>query len=461
MALQISFDLVQEQRMKLLMTPELRQAIQLLQYSAVELEQYIQEQANENPLLEMISSYSDELENDEAWRQRAEKWLNYISGTNYYPKRSAVNNESDFIMDMISSDSDSLYDMLIEQLSFLELDPITQKVCRFLIGNLDERGYLDIDYKSVCKRFQIDLRTWSTCLEVLHSMDPAGVGARSLSECIVIQLKRKECPNLIAITIADDYLEDVAKGKLKKIAQELQVEVSEVQDAIDLIKECNPRPGGGYAVSKPEYIYPDVIVESVDGEFSIQLDDRYHSNIKLNTQYIQLIKQAGLEQSTTSYLKKWMQSALWLMKGLEQRRDTIYRVVEAIIEKQKDFFEKGVSFIRPLTLKQIGEEVGLHESTISRATQHKYMQTPHGVFPFRFFFPSGLSTDSGMDMSMKAVKRQLQRLIHQEDKTKPLSDQKLSRLLQDKGIHISRRTVAKYREEMGIPSSTVRKRYTK
>jgi RNA polymerase sigma-54 factor len=156
-----------------------------------------------------------------------------------------------------------------------------------------------------------------------------------------------------------------------------------------------------------------------------------------------------------------MQSALWLMKGLEQRRDTIYRVVEAIIEKQKDFFEKGVSFIRPLTLKQIGEEVGLHESTISRATQHKYMQTPHGVFPFRFFFPSGLSTDSGMDMSMKAVKRQLQRLIHQEDKTKPLSDQKLSRLLQDKGIHISRRTVAKYREEMGIPSSTVRKRYTK
>ncbi|SFI62492.1 RNA polymerase factor sigma-54 [Thermoflavimicrobium dichotomicum] len=454
MALQLSFDLVQEQRMKLMMTPELRQAIQLLQYSAPELEQYIQEQINENPLLEWTGS-----EDDEMWRKRAESWINYLNKGNIYGKTTPSSEKHDDFIERIASESDSLYEILLEQLGVMRLDPLVRKVCTYLIGNLDEKGYLDVDYQTACKRFQIDSSIWDTCLEVLHSLDPAGVGARSLAECLVIQLKRKPNPNQLAIEVAHRYLPDVAKGKLKKIAQELEVEVIEIQQAVDEIKKCNPRPGGGYSSRPSVMIYPDVVVEKKADDYCIYLNDPYYSGLRMNKDYIQLIRQAQLGKSATAYLKNWMQSAIWLMKGIEQRRETIYRVAEVIVNKQKRFFEEGVDHLQPLTLKQVGDELGLHESTISRATKHKYMQTPHGLFPFRFFFPSGLATDSGKDLSMKTVKNKIQMLIANEDKTKPLSDQKIAHLLQEKGIHISRRTVAKYREELGIPSSTARKRY--
>ncbi len=454
MALQINFNLVQEQRLKLLMTPELRQAIQLLQYSAVELDQYVQEQLVENPLLEVV-----EHDHPETWQKRAEDWFNYLQQGSRYSSRSDSHSSQDSPLDYLAREEDSLYDMLLKQIGLLQLPKNIEQICRYLIGNIDEKGYLEIDYPSLCKRFQIDTVIWERCLEILHSLEPAGIGARSLSECIEIQLRREEVPDQLAIEIARNYLQDVAKGKLRKIAHQLSVDVTEVQEAIDKIKQCNPFPAGEYSARKPQYVQPDVYVEKIEGDYHVYMHG-WHNGLRMNSEYVKMIKQQQIETETASYLKNWMQSALWLMKGIEQRRETIVKVTYAIVEKQKAFFDHGkIEQLKPLTLKKVADEIGIHESTVSRATQNKYIQTPHGLYPFRFFFPTGLSTDVGGNMNMNSVKNRLQQLIDSEDKAKPLSDQKLAKMLNESGIRISRRTVTKYREELGIPSSTVRKRY--
>jgi RNA polymerase sigma-54 factor len=460
MALQMGFNLVQEQRLKMVMTPELRQAIQILQYSAADLLQYIEEQMMENPVLELEEQLVRPKGEEGNPSQELERWISYISKKHSYTSPGRYSEEKENAIERVASAPESLTDILEEQLLDHSLDPVAKKVCLYLIGNLDEKGYLDIESGDVCKRFQISQEKFERCLSVLHSMDPAGIGARSLSECIEIQLLRKEEPNRLAVEIAKRFLPEVADGKLRKIAHALGVDVLEVQAAIDEIKTCNPRPGAGYADSSPRYVHPDVVVEKVDGEYVIIMNDSDFPRLTINSRYQQLLVQKDLYgDEATSYLKNWMQSALWLVKGIEQRRDTIYRVAETIVAKQQEFFEKGLDYLKPLTLKQVAEEVGLHESTISRATQHKYIQTPRGLFPFRFFFPSGLATETGDDLSQKTVKNKIQQLIAEEDKENPLSDQKISDRLKMEGIRISRRTVAKYREEMGIPSSAARKRY--
>ncbi|SEN31241.1 RNA polymerase factor sigma-54 [Lihuaxuella thermophila] len=460
MALQMGFNLVQEQRLKMVMTPELRQAIQILQYSAADLLHYIEEQMTENPVLELEEHLTRPKGEEGTPSQELERWVNYISKKPSHYSSGRYSEDKENTLERVAAAPESLTDMLEEQLLDHSLDPVAKKVCLYLIGNLDEKGYLDFEAVEVCKRFQISEEKLERCLSVLHSMDPAGIGARSLSECIEIQLLRKEKPNRLAIEIAKRFLPEVADGKLRKIAHTLGVDVLEVQAAIDEIKKCNPRPGAGFADSSSRYVYPDVVVEKVDGEYVIIMNDSDFPRLTINSRYQQLLAQKELYgDETFSYLKNWIQSAVWLVKGIEQRRDTIYRVAEAIVAKQQEFFEKGVDYLKPLTLKQVAEEVGLHESTISRATQHKYIQTPRGLFPFKFFFPSGLATETGADLSQKTVKNKIQQLIAEEEKENPLSDQKISDQLRMEGIRISRRTVAKYREEMGIPSSAARKRY--
>ena len=453
MALQVGFGLIQEQRMKMVMTPELRQAIQILQYSATDLRKYIEDQMMENPVLNLSETEKKEPDLD--------RWMEYIRDLprerNWagYPKESDGDSFEAFV-----TETGTLADELEAQLCEFALTPKERKVCLYLIHNLDEKGYLDLDSSEVCKRLLIDDDVFAKCLDVIHSMEPAGVGARSLGECVELQLRRREPTNETAIRIAREYLEDVADAKWRKIASALQVEVSEVHQAVEEIKSCNPRPGLQFHSSSPHYVYPDVHVEKIDDEYVVLLNDGDMPNLTVNRYYQQLLRQKDeLGEEVSRYLKNWVQSALWLVKGIEQRRDTIYRVAQAIVKRQRDFFEHGVDHLKPLTLKQIAEEVNLHESTVSRATQHKYMQTPSGLFPFRFFFPSGLQTDTGVDMAQSAVQRKIQKIIDNEDKAKPLSDQKIADLLKEEGVSISRRTVAKYRDELGIASSTKRKRF--
>ncbi|MBH8605035.1 RNA polymerase factor sigma-54 [Thermoactinomyces sp. CICC 10522] len=454
MAIQMGYGLYQEQRMKMVMTPELRQAIQILQFSASDLWQYIIEQMTENPVLELPDL--------EAERLNLDKWLNYLQEMPVSRRRGGYRQEQkESVFEPYAAGSGTLAEELEAQLFEFDLTPAKRKICHYLIYNLDERGYLDVDAVHVCKRFHISEKRFEECLEVIQAMEPAGVGARSLSECLEIQLKRMDHPNPLAIEIARHHLEDVADGKWRKMEQALGAGMEELQAAVDEIKKCNPRPGRGYDTGAPtQYVYPDVYVEKVNDEYVVVMNESDTPQLTVNHYYQQLIRSRGqIGEEVEQYLKNWLQSALWLIKGIEQRRDTVFRVAEAIVTRQKEFFEKGVDYLKPLTLKTIAEEVGLHESTVSRATQHKYMQTPKGLFPFRYFFPSGLATKSGENLSQETVKKKIKQFISGEDKKDPLSDQKIADLLCGEGIRISRRTVAKYRDEMGIVSSARRKRF--
>jgi RNA polymerase sigma-54 factor len=460
MALSMGYGLVQEQRMKLTMTPELRQAIQILQYSATDLLHYIQEQLVENPVLEIDETAERGDTGKNEWNvQDLRAWAQYLKPRTGRVEREVRGNETNPI-DRVASPEHTLTEVLETQLRYLALSPIERKVCTYLVGNLNENGYLDISSDFVCKRFNIDEDTMEACLRVIHSLDPAGVGARSLAECLRIQLERDEEPDPIALKIVQDHLRDLAEGRVKKIARALDCDTAVIQRAVDRIKRCNPRPGLAYHVGEPRYVVPDVVVERVENEYVVLVNDGYVPRLTVSKHYEQLLcREDDRSRQATHYLKNWFQSAMWLVKSIEQRRHTLARVSSVIVEKQRDFFDHGLDYLKPLTLKEIADELGIHESTVSRATQHKYMQTPRGCFPFRFFFPSGVSTDAGGNTSAESVKNKIEQLIAQEDKRQPLSDQKIADLLKAEGVRISRRTVAKYREEMGILSSTLRKRY--
>lgn len=443
-ALQMDFGLVQEQRLKLVMTPELRQAIQILQFSATDLHQYIQEQMTENPMLELLEpnrglSFSLQRKSKHkspSFSSAADDWMNHIAGP-----------------------APSLIEVLEEQLLDYSMPERMRKICKDLIYSLDERGYLDIDFPEYCKRLQIGVQMLNRCLEIIQSMEPAGVGARSLAECIVLQLRRLDPPDSLAIEMTLHHLQDIAEGKWKKISQSLQVDIEEAKGSLEVIRKCNPHPGSQYSVEHPHYIFPDVMVESSNGEFVVSINEDTYPELSVSSYYQDLLRyKERLKEDEILYTKNMMQSALWLIKGIKQRKDTIIKVSEVIVSKQEEFFRSGVDYIKPLNLKQVAEKLQLHESTISRATQNKYMETPHGLFPFRFFFPSGLPTYFGEDLSTRSVKSKIQRIIQDEDQKRPLSDQKISNLLRQEGIRISRRTVAKYREEMGIAASIIRKR---
>jgi RNA polymerase sigma-54 factor len=431
--------LAQKQTTKLMITAEMKQHIALLQFSRDELIEYVQEQLIENPMLETEDQRENELEG--------------ITNQLHYLGNEMQTNTNQPMMQTPSWENyvllpTSLHEYLENQLSLLSVDPEIKRICQYLIGNLDEYGYLDLSFSESDKK-------WTTGLSIIQSLEPIGVGARTFAECLEIQLQRTREPNAIAIQIVRYFLAEVANGNWKKIAKDLGVEVWEVQQAVDEIKLCNPRPCSNFSIAPAQYVFPDVMIKQVDGVLEIQLDKSTTSQIRIHKKYLHLMKKAHQDPEVVPYLKNCYQSALSLIKGVEQRHNTIYQVTKTILDKQRDFFQYGIAYLKPLTLKRVADDIGLHESTISRATQNKYMQTPHGLFPFRFFFPAGIN----QDIASNHVRSKLQQLIDQESKTSPLSDQKLADLLQKTGVPISRRTVTKYREQMGIASSKSRKRY--
>ncbi|MCH5584877.1 RNA polymerase factor sigma-54 [Shimazuella sp. AN120528] len=448
MSLHIGYQLKQQQQTKLAITPEMYQAIKILQLSTEELADYIQEQVMENPILETEETNPIKIDKIEAW-------LKHITSGNRRKAEILHHDHADPTWENSAYQQKSLSEHLEEQLMFHTLSEWEKEICLSLIGSLNDQGYLDLDIPFFCKRFQINAQLLENCLFLIQSLDPIGVGSRTLAEYLEIQLRNQKPCNLLAVEIVKHFLPEVADGKWKKIASLLKVDLLEVQRAVDRIKQCNPRPNTFYQTTPTPYIYPDVIIQSVDNTFQIQINSAAAPKIQLNKAYLGWIKHPPADPAVNQYLKNHYHSALWLIKGIEQREQTIYRITEAILLRQKDFFQYGISYLKPLTLKQISADINLHESTVSRATQNKYIQTPHGLYSFRFFFPSGLDEE----LASHTVKNKLQQLIEQEEKTSPLSDQKLADLLKEEGIPISRRTVTKYRKKMGIASSASRKRY--
>ncbi|WP_245983656.1 RNA polymerase factor sigma-54 [Ammoniphilus oxalaticus] len=457
----MGYGFFQEQSMKLAMTAELRQAIAILQLSAADLVDFIHQQMNENPALEPIHIELTSREDlSEHLSETNFEWSDYIraraQGDYSASAVRSIDNEFD-PLERVADQTQSLESELLGQLAGIQsLDARLQTVCACLVGNLDEKGYLDLTVEQLAVACQVELKEARKALGIVQSLEPHGIGARNLKECLMIQLSVKGMGESLAYQIVKNHIQALADGKMQQIATSLKVSLQQVQAAIDQIRDLDPRPGLRYERFISHYIIPDVFVDRAANEWIISVNDRFAAHLKISENYRTISRQ---EQEVRHYMREKLRDARWLIKSIEQRNLTLYRVTEAIVHTQRSFFEKGVAFLKPMTLKEIAEVIGAHESTVSRATDHKYAQTPRGIFPLKYFFSSGVSTIRGEMTSSESVKAKLSAWIKKEDGSRPLSDQKLSDRLNAEGISISRRTVAKYREQLGILPSAKRKRY--
>lgn len=455
-------DISLEQRQKLIITPELRQAIAILQMSTLELDEYLQQELEENPFLEVQEdpdSGDVELKNnDEAPDQ---EWLEYFLDRSDIGYLGTADKDESKGYDNLLTRAPTLHEHLLFQAS-ITLGEEDLLIAEFLIGCINDNGYLCVSVEETAQYFHVSQARVETILKVIQSFEPYGVGARSLSECLYIQLIQTGKISPIAEKIVKDHLNDLGKGRLAKIAARLGVSVQDVQETADVIRTLDPKPGRQFGSNYDiRYLVPDIIVERVNGEYVIQVCDGNAPRLMINQFYRNMLKQPGLfGNEAKKYMEDRFASALWIIRSIEHRRLTLYKVASCIVNIQRDFLDRGMKYLKPLNLKQVADLIGMHESTISRATVGKYIQTPQGVFELKFFFNSGVNAAEGTQKySSLSVKKIIKEMIEEEDAKNPLSDQKIAEELQEAGISISRRTVAKYRTELGIMSTAARRRY--
>lgn len=466
--MRLGFGLSQEQTQKLVITPELRLAIKILQFSAVELAEYVDEQLVENPVLEV-----EEAETDAETTPAADEKELHDSGEvnfdweQYFQDAGEIRNDriqdrdaENWGHDSLIPQVSTLHDHLMFQLALLDLNKEEKNVAEFLIGNIDDNGYLNSSVDEAANQCNTGTGTVQKVLELIQNFDPPGVGARDIRECLLIQCAQRGLENELLNKIINNHLNEIAEGKLMKVAKSLGVSLVELQEAVDFLRFFEPKPGRRFARNdETRYIIPDILVEKIGNEYVILVNDITVPRLSINSYYREILKGNQQDREGKKYLESKMNSAVWLVKSIEQRRVTLYKVARCLVDLQIDFLEKGIKSLKPLTMKQVADQLGIHESTVSRATAGKYMQTPRGIFELKFFFTSGLSNVQGDSTSAEAVKKMIKELIDNEDAKKPLSDQKITARLQELGVEVSRRTVAKYRDEMGIASTAKRKRY--
>lgn len=438
--MQLGMELKQTQILKATLTPQVLQSINMLQYSSYELMEFIQQQTVENPLLVLKEKSSHD----------------FIVGKER-SSFSSYNREQEY--DPITQYSDthvSLEKHLMEQIMTLpEITSKEIKIFKFLIGDLNRHGFLEIEPAMAAKIMSVSLKEMENTISILQSLDPVGVGARNIRESLLIQMRVQTDYNQLAYLMVEKHLEDIAEKKFRKIAKTNNVTLQEVQEATDYIKTLNPRPCSEFSHEMTQYIVPDVMVEKVNGEYIIIVNDRNMPQLDINPAY----KNNEMD-SNDDYVKKKLQDATMLMNGMEQRKYTLYKVTQVILKLQEDFFNYGGTKLKPMTLKDVSKQLGFHESTISRATSNKYMQTPHGLYHIKNLFTTGIRNNNSVEAeSSSSIKEKIKTFIEKEDKENPISDQIIVTLLQKDGIQISRRTVAKYREEARIPGSSKRRRY--
>ena len=468
MALETRLALKTTQR--LVMTAMLQQAIKLLPLSRLELIQKIHQEMLENPFLDDAIS-QEEGESDtveEEFAQEADsttsdepdiEWEAYLQdsgGDASYP----IDRDQEMpSLEATLKNETSLTEYLLWQLSLAVRTEMEKQIGTYLIGNIDDDGYLQCQLEEVAAVFGIDCADVEEVLQIVQSFDPAGVAARSLQECLLIQLHHLGMDGSLAGCIVADYLSLIDDRYFRKIAKELDVALDEVVAAVKLIRELDPKPGSRYNPHRVEYIVPDVVVVKMGDEYQVVLNDDGLPRLRINTLYQNILRRTdGMQGDTKDYLEDKFRSAIWLMKSIEQRRQTLLKVAKSLCKFQRGFLDKGLPYLKPLVLKDVADDIGMHESTVSRVTTSKYVHTPQGVFELKFFFHSGLDSFGGDAMSSVSVKDIIKKAVAAEDAHSPLTDQQLVRLLGGKGIKIARRTVAKYRQELRIQPASRRKR---
>ena len=448
------------------LSPQMMQSMEILQMGSQELLEYIQDQVQENPVLEMEEKYGKG--DDTAVLQRKLEWLESTDAQNrYYHQQDTEDDEKDPISNYGTVDEreENLYLYVLSQLEVMDLEPELLPVGRFLVESLNQNGWLDESVEDLAEELGKPVEEVEKALAAVQSLEPAGVGARNLSECLVLQLQRRHEDSELAIRIARDYLDPLSKSRYGLIAKSLGVCQEEVRTACDLIRTLNPRPGGGFAARENlVYINPDLFVVNFPDPFELLTNDYFFPDLNISGYYCRMLKSTE-DNEVKDYLMGKVRQAKWVVHSIEQRRSTLLRCAECILELQEEFFRRGPGHLKPMCLADIAQKVGVHESTVSRTVRDKYLQCASGVYPLSYFFSRSLgapaarpSTEENAS-SPDFAKALLKKLIGGEDKHKPLSDQKLCERMAREGCELSRRTVAKYRDELGIPSTTGRKQY--
>jgi len=468
-----------KQQQKLAMTPMMQQALKILQLSTVELVEYLEQEMTENPMLEMeeireeasqeaekadrtadeeaasatpdAEGFKETQSEAEARETNLEDWKEYFESNGsqgeYAPRESA---EGKFLESAVTI-LPTLQDHLLWQLRLSCDSEEDLKTGEEIVGNIDEQGYLRITLEELSAKLKAPPAAVQRMLELVQTFEPVGVGARDLRETLLLQLKYHGKENSWAYKIADQFLRELERRRFAVIGRSLGISLAAVKEAAQLIGTLEPKPGLQFGSEEPKYVVPDILLEKVDDEYVIILNEGGLPRLKLSREYRDLlVRKKPLDPAAREFLQQKLQSAIWLIRSLEQRRRTIFKVAETIVEIQRGFFEHGIAHLRPLTLKKIAQKIQMHESTVSRVTTHKYMQTPRGVLELKFFFTSGIERDEAEASSSLSVKAVIQDLIENEPDEKPLSDQHLTRVLSENGYRISRRTVTKYREVLKI-----------
>lgn len=471
--------LTQDQRLSLVLAPQLRQSLEMLQAPILELKTMLRAELDRNPILEEIPTDiapadeaapepSVEVEKDESARmdfrqefdilaRLDDEWKDYFFQQNEARPYTADDAERrQFFFDSISQNA-SLQEHLLHQLALSELDAHDRKMGELLIGNINDDGFLAGSLDELASTAAADPEHIATILQVIQDFDPPGVGARDLKECLTIQLHRLGLGDSVAVKIVADHLERVAAKKYNDIARLLKIDLDEVRQAVNVIGTLNPRPGQAYNSESSPYVTPEVLVHKLDGGYVVILNDDQLPHLRISKQYRSLMGDASTSEEVKKYIGEKIRAGVFLMKSIGQRQQTIFKIATEIVRVQSAFLDHGIGHLKPLVMSEVAQAVGLHETTISRAVSGKHMQTPRGVFEMKFFFTPGLKTTDGTVLSNLSVKDLIASLIKAEDPAHPLADQDIFEALTAKGIHIARRTVAKYRIALRIPPSHLRK----
>ncbi len=483
--------LIQTMRLEQRLSPQQILLSTLLQLPMLSLEQKIQTELEINPVLEEGLEEEDELEvetieanPDEAKEVEKELELTEASTNSDYDTKELQKAQEDTEWDTLINDEDnyefrlprdrnedeyerpevvvnSMTDYLIEQLSYLPLDEKQRQVGEYLIWNIRDDGYLDevLSLENVSEIFDYPVEKVEAVLKKIRYFDPVGIGSRNLQECLLTQLLDNENSSELAIAVLKDHFEDFKNKRYDKLMSVLEIDTDELKKILEIIGKLNPKPGEGKLTIKNNYIIPDFTVEKVDDEFIVTLNDWNVPPLRISKTYKSLLKdKKNTNKETRQYIRKKIETAKWFINSIYQRKATMLKVMQAILEKQYDFFEKGPSQIKPLIMREIANIIEMDISTVSRVTNGKYVQTDFGVFELKYFFNEKIETDAGEEISTRKVKERIKQMIEHESANKPMSDEKISQILSNEGFPVARRTVAKYREQMDIPVARLRKR---
>lgn len=444
---------------------QMQQSLHLLQAPALELQSLIQQEIAANPVLEEVSAEPSSDEFDEG-ASRDEKGKNDFDWKEYFsqatPSGSRYSSEDaerrQFFFDS-QSEQTKLSDHLSQQLSLSDADMDTLTAGDELIGNLDENGFLKSPLDEIAMSAQVPYEKVLKALELIQGMDPSGVGARDLRECLLLQLRRLRKFDDVEGALVRDYLEDLGHKRYSVIAKGLKVPVERIQEAAQVIGHLNPRPGSAFASDqKQNVVTPEIVIRKEEGEWQILIHDEVIPKLKIKDEYKDLLGTSGEDRGLRDYLKEKIRNGKFLIKCLQQRQQTLNAIAHEILKRQIDFFESGVAHLKPLTMNQVAEVVGVHETTVSRAVSGKYVVTPHGVFEMKYFFTTGYQNQKGELISNTSVKDKIKEIVSRETAIKPLSDEEIAKILSEQGVQVARRTVVKYRTALGILPSHLRKK---